>query len=368
MALNILALGDAHFTVSNIKEMNVYLEKLTKFLDENIDKIDVIVNLGDTLDQHERIHITPLNQAIAYMKLLTSYNKPTYMIVGNHDAQSNSIYLSSDHWLNCLKGWDNLKIIETVVIDTIKDYKITFCPYVYDGKFLEALDTRKGEWEDSSAIFSHVTIRGASMGNMIAKDADTWDPTNPMLISGHIHLKQKLADNMYYTGSILQVSCDEKPDKSIAVLKIDKQEVTIHEIDLKLPKKIILYEEIKNIDDIIINEDPLIKYSLYLSGSYEEFNSFRKTSRYKELINNPSLGKRIRFKSTTEQKNNRIVEINTLKNTKQKHFIDILGDLVRKENDKLLESFMGHLLDDQLEDLSVSCSTTTTVQYPTETD
>ena len=91
MALRVLAIGDAHFKVNNIKEVDDFLIKLEKFLEEHQDEIDICVNLGDTLHDHSRLHVVPLNKAIQYTQLLAKY-KPTYVIIGNHCAMNNSIF------------------------------------------------------------------------------------------------------------------------------------------------------------------------------------------------------------------------------------------------------------------------------------
>jgi DNA repair exonuclease SbcCD nuclease subunit len=354
MVLNILCLGDAHFQTSNTIEMSIYLTKIETYIQTNINSIDIIINMGDNLHDHSRLHVTPLNMAVKYIKMLASY-KPTYVVVGNHDAYSNSIFLTTEHWCNCLKGLKNIEIVDDVLLQTIKNQKITLCPYVTDGRFVEALNTKQGEWEDSRCIFSHVTIKGAQMGSMVAKDADEWDENNPMLISGHIHGSHWLGSNMYYTGSIIQVAIDESPKKHIVLVKIDDTNVKIEEIDLGLPKKKIIHIDIEDVDDYKVPDEQDTKYILYVSGTCEDFRAFIKSNIYKTFIKLPQIyrgSKGIKFKPKkllTKTANERLKNLNECK---LKHFNDILLETIKQDEDSMLFSFYRHLVLEEDEDLS----------------
>jgi hypothetical protein len=56
----------------------------------------------------------------------------------------------------------------------------------------------------------------------------------------------------------------------------------IKEIDLNMPKKKIIYVDSEKADDIIIPETE-DKIKLSISGEYEDFKTFKKTKKYKEL-------------------------------------------------------------------------------------
>ena len=293
--LKILSLGDAHFESKNIREINIFLDKLKNYIENNLHDIDYFCILGDTLHEHERLHVSPLNKAIEYIKLLASYKK-TYVLVGNHDMNNQSAFLTAEHWLNCLKPYENVIIVDDILVENLKGHRIIFAPYVPQGRVLEALTLKDPEWTTSKCIFAHWDIRGANMGSIIAKDADEWKPDYPMLISGHIHLSQWLGENMYYTGSIMQVAVDESSKKHISSVIINYNKLpSIHEIDLKLPKKEIIHIDVDDVDDFQLPDEQETKYTLYISGSYEEFKSFRKSNYYRELLKQPQLIK-IRFK------------------------------------------------------------------------
>lgn len=298
MPLNILAIGDAHFKTSNIKEVDDFLIKLESFLEEHKGNIDICVNLGDTLHEHSRLHIAPLNKAIKYTELLSRY-APTYVIIGNHCSINNSIFLSTDHWANCLKGWKNVTVVDKVIVDVIKGVKLGFCPYVPDGRFIEALNTVKDEWKDCSVIFSHITITGADMGTAIATSGTKWNSEFPLLVCGHIHKSQWIGENMYYTGSAMQVDINESPDKHICIVNINDN-INIEEHDIGIIRKKIIELSIENIDEFNLQQGGInnnIQYTLYITGTYEQIRAFRKSDKYKRLNRNV----RISFRPSNTQ-------------------------------------------------------------------
>ena len=135
---SILCIGDPHFKVSNIDEVNIFIERITK-LTEDI-KPDAIIMMGDLLDTHEKIHSIPLNKAYEFIDKLRKISI-TYCIVGNHDYYNNSQFLTENHWLNGMKEWKNVVIVDKVILQEINGYKYILCPYVYPGRFKEAMET-----------------------------------------------------------------------------------------------------------------------------------------------------------------------------------------------------------------------------------
>lgn len=380
--MKFLVLGDLHIKTSNISEVSIYFAKLEKYLQEN--PVDICISAGDCLDSHEKINAICLNKAVEYVKLTTKYAE-TIMLQGNHDAYFNSYFLTDNHWMNCLKHHPRLTVVDTVIIkeypileekimsDVIKNVKnnaiksleskdktdktekkisnkksikIVYCPYVADGKFISALNTRKGEWEDADVIFSHVTIRGVSMNGIIAKDADAWPEKYPLLVSGHIHKKHWLAKNMYYTGSIMQVSTDEDPDKAIALVEVlnkkgqNENKITLTEIDLQVPKKVNIEMDINDLtDDYKVPSEPETKYTFYLTGTAEQYKTFKKSTLYKELRLLPQILKIYSKRKTEDIKTrNEVLSREALTQTHQT-FTQLLSQKINASEDKLLFSF-----------------------------
>ena len=97
--LRIIAIGDPHFKVKNIVQVDKFIEKLLALIKEK--KPDFIVVLGDLLHYHERIHALSLNKAYEFIDKLRQ-EAFTYILVGNHDMINNQQFLnqkSLDEWV-----------------------------------------------------------------------------------------------------------------------------------------------------------------------------------------------------------------------------------------------------------------------------
>jgi len=111
MTSKAIVIGDQHFKINNIPEVEEYISKI-EILVKNKEP-DFIVLLGDMLDQHEKIHSVPLNKAFEFINRMRKITK-TFVLVGNHDMYSNQTFLTPDHWLNALKEWENVTVVDTV--------------------------------------------------------------------------------------------------------------------------------------------------------------------------------------------------------------------------------------------------------------
>ena len=298
----LIVIGDPHFKTSNVPDTDEFIEKIYNLAQDT--QPDRIIILGDLLHEHERLHTIPLNKAYEFVKKMAMISK-TYILVGNHDMINNQQFLNSNHWMNAMKKWDNVTIIDTpTIIHINQDNFYTMCPYVPNGRFQEALDTVDSvDWHHSTLIFAHQEFYGCKMGAIISSDGDQWDKSFPMIISGHIHSNQKLLDgHIYYPGSAMQHAFGD-PKCIISIITVDETNYTNQEIDLKLRKKRIIYHDLDDIDNLDIetlgNQHDDIK--LTLSGNYNDFKIFKSSDLYKEIIN---LGIHVVHKNKKQQTTN----------------------------------------------------------------
>ena len=110
----IAAIGDTHFRVDNISIVDTLIGELLKNLKEK--NPDLIVLLGDILHDHERLHTIALNRAYHLIKELRKI-APVYVIVGNHDMINHEQFLTDQHWMNAMKLWENVTIVDQVIHD-----------------------------------------------------------------------------------------------------------------------------------------------------------------------------------------------------------------------------------------------------------
>ena len=332
--LKIIAIGDVHFKCSNIPEVDLFIYKITELVKEK--KPDIIVIMGDVLDTHERIHTIPLNKAYEFIDNMRIHTK-VYILVGNHDMCSNQEFLTENHWMNGLKKWNNVTIVDTVLDVEVEGLKFIFCPYVSNGRFEEALNTNDfyiNNKNDINIIFAHQEFRGCKMGAIDSIDGDIWNILSPHVVSGHIHSKQSPQSNIYYTGSAMQHAFGESENNTIplftytGVNTLPNGKYILEELDLQLPKKYIIYMDVEDLNNYVYVKSEN-KIRITLSGLFEQFKAIKKTQKYKDLIT--VCGVKINFNQRKIINTDIDIEI-----TKLNSFNEILSDLIKKQNDLYL--------------------------------
>lgn len=256
---------------------------------------------------------------------------------------NNQQFLSENHWLNGLKEWDNVKIVDKVHMDTIKDTKFVFAPYVYPSRFQEALDTLSDNWRDAQCIFAHQEFKGCKMGAIISEEGDVWPENYPNVISGHIHSNQKPQGNVYYPGAAMQHAFGESDRNIIPCITFSDGVHRVEEVDLGLPRKKIVYMDMDSVDEYKHNEEKKEdKIKLTISGSLEEFKAFKKTKKYKKLVDD---GVKVIFKPKKIRKEKKKEEVEgeekkeetVYEEREEVNFKDILLNIVRSQNNSLLQ-------------------------------
>lgn len=246
---------------------------------------------------------------------------------------NNQQFLSTEHWMNPMKEWGGVQIVDTVYHRDIKGYHLVFCPYVYPGRFQEALNTDQRDWKDADCIFAHQEFYGCKMGAIVSVEGDQWDAKFPKVISGHIHSKQNIGENVYYCGSSMQHAFGESEKNVIPILRFKGEGYELEEIDLALPRKRIVYTDVQNIESIkipeVLSDGTGDKVKITISGVYDEFKAFKKTKKYRELV---KTGTKVVFKpkKVTNEEKEQDPEVN------ETDFTKILNVLVMNERNSFL--------------------------------
>ena len=245
--LKFLVIGDPHFKVSNINDTDLMVSSIIKIIENN--NYDVVVVLGDILDRHETIHVSPLTRSIDFLGKLIKL-VPTFVLIGNHDLKNNKQFMSTEHPFTALKFFCqsitypsniNSMIVDTTQLITIKNQTFVFVPYVPPGRFQEALDLCPG-WDNASCIFAHQEFYNCQMGVVLSTTGDKWDLNNPFVVSGHIHDYHELQNNIIYIGTPIQHTFCDKINKAISsFIFTDKNIREQSRINLNLPKKHIIH-------------------------------------------------------------------------------------------------------------------------------
>lgn len=315
-----VCIGDPHIQPDNIVEIDLFIERLIILCNEV--NPDFICVLGDVLHTHEKVHVLALNKAYEFINRLRKICD-TYVLVGNHDMCHNALFLTESHWMNGMKEWDGITIVDKVIQATYNDELYTFAPYVAPSRFEEALNTVEG-WKKSRFIFAHQEFYGCKMGAVVSDIGDKWSADLPPVISGHIHSHQVIG-NVYYTGSALQHAFGESEKNMILV----SRDGVFDEVDLKLPRKKTVYKDIEDINDYKPPENTEDKIRVSISGNFEEIKAFKKTKKYKELLEKNI---KVAFKHRVDTS----VDVKTSNETQVKSFGEILHELVLNKNDDTL--------------------------------
>lgn len=330
MPLKIIGVGDPHFRTDNIPEVNLFIDKIEELAKK--EQPDLIVILGDVLHTHERLHTIPLNKAYEFVERMRNIAK-TFVLVGNHDLYNNQQFLSPNHWMNGMKEWHNVEIVDTVIHKTVKNIRLVFCPYVPPGRFEQALNSDKeNDWKKADCIFAHQEFYGCKMGAIVSVEGDKWPEEFPKVVSGHIHSRQIIGKNIYYCGSSMQHAFGESDKNIIPILTWTEsgKPYNVDEIDLDLPRKKIIYTDVQSMDDYqpAETED---KIKISISGVYDEFKAFKKTKKYRELVKK---GTKIVFKpKKIKTEEDTPAEMSAVEET---DFNRILSVLISKEKSPFL--------------------------------
>lgn len=292
--VRVFVIGDTHFRNKFIETGELLTEKCIAFVEKY--KPDFIVLLGDILHSHADTKQSEFDLAQTFIISLSQYAK-TFVLIGNHDYINNSQFLSDKHFFNTFKKIENVVIVDKCIHYFHNGMDFVFCPFTLSSRFMEALFTcrdmdtgKEYSYRYARCIFSHIDIFGASYSNgTVVNDecVTKWSKKQPFLISGHIHKNQRLS-NVYYPGSSTQVSCDEDPNKIVALITFSEGKRKIKELSLNIPGVYIVktgIDEIDNAREQIDKYCHIHKVKIRVSATAVEYEAFIKSDKYSEFIN-----------------------------------------------------------------------------------
>jgi DNA repair exonuclease SbcCD nuclease subunit len=273
--MKFLVVGDIHVKTGNIPEILLLRDAIVCQTASN-SGLNGIVLLGDILDYHEKVLTPCLNTAYNLISTLANL-LPVYVIVGNHDYISNSQFLTNAHWMNAMKKWSNVTIIDSVVVIN----GATFCPYVPPGRLKEALATCN-EHSQTNVLFCHQEFRGCDMGAVRSEVGDGYDGLS-LVVSGHIHDNQWLSHTVYYVGAPLQHCFGDKEKRVLAV--VDTVDKSVTEIPLNIGKKITLSVSCDDFSQLSLKEyEKDANIRVIISGTLSECKALKKSAQYKKMM------------------------------------------------------------------------------------
>lgn len=230
--INALIIGDLHIGSANFELTKLALEKTVEYAQKLKEEYKFIVLMGDIMHKHNNLTIICQEIAYDFLTKLSEIGKKIFLIIGNHDRVNNRDICTNKH---PFIGWkiNNLIIVNTPQTVTTGGTNLLFMPYLPPGTFIDIINkyihsaTKKGlikninKLEDYSLIFAHQEFKGCTYGPVESMNGDMWEENYPMIISGHIHNKGFLKDNIFYTGSLYPTTISESYDKGVILGTFD---------------------------------------------------------------------------------------------------------------------------------------------------
>jgi DNA repair exonuclease SbcCD nuclease subunit len=319
--MKVLAVGDPHAKNDNQEDIIQLTSEIVRVHTEH--NTDAITILGDLSHFNDKISIYAEKSIRHLFYRLNNLGVPIIYIIGNHDLPNNSEYLSDRHFFNLYKGLANVIIVDTKP-HVLGDY--IFCPYVYPGRFKEALSLVPG-WEKYKTIFAHQEFKGVSFnGGHTSTIGDSWEESLPLVVSGHIHERQMLQNNVHYTGSSTQTNFGESNDKYLSIV----EGTAVTSVKINVPLKYTIQFDIKDVKSVIDTREinPLHKVRFSITTSSSDMAIFKKSDNYRTLCD---IGKVV-FKITDTL-------IKVSQKDKPKGFNEILREKLLKESMSVREIF-----------------------------
>jgi hypothetical protein len=188
-----------------------------------------------------------------------------------------------------IEDCENIKVNE-MLTDNNDIHKFVFVPYVPNGRFIEALDTKKeyiGNYSDVTSVFAHQEFYGAKYNGLVSHNGDKIEGIFPTVISGHIH-EYNTFKNVTYVGSSRQIYKKDDPNKTISIFSF-KYKNCIEEtrIDLNLRRKIIMESNVINVMNLVFPDNAVIY--LMISGNSSEIKALKKNQIFRNLEKNKNL-------------------------------------------------------------------------------
>ena len=215
--MNIVIITDQHFGARKGAEyINNYFQKFYDdiffpYLKEN--KIDTIIDMGDTFDNRRNIDLASLQWSKRiYFDKLQAMGIKVHIIVGNHTA-----YYKDTNSVNTvdllLKEYNNIEVYAKPTEVTVDGLDILFLPWINEENRQDTLEAIKRS--DSKVVMGHLELNGfvATRGHMMEHGMDTrvFDKFD-RVYSGHYHTRSNNG-KIYYLGNPYEMFWNDVNDK-----------------------------------------------------------------------------------------------------------------------------------------------------------
>ena len=215
--MNIVIITDQHFGArKGAAYIHNYFKKFYDevffpYLEEN--KIDTVVDMGDTFDNRRNIDLASLEWSKkVYYDRLQEMGVKVHTIVGNHTA-----YYKDTNEINTvdllLKEYDNVVIYSEPTEINIDGLDILMLPWINEENRLQTMEMIKSS--KSKVVMGHLELNGfvATRGHTMEHGMDTkvFDKFD-RVYSGHYHTRSNNG-KIYYLGNPYEMFWNDVNDK-----------------------------------------------------------------------------------------------------------------------------------------------------------
>ena len=339
----------------------VLMDIINKISDNDI---KYLLISGDVFDKYN-----PSNEAMSlfeeFISYLSSMNVTTLIISGNHDSKARLNYLCE-----FLKKY---KIHIYTTLDSIKfdEDKLSFfmIPYMHEYEMrllnkdsdLSELELYEKEiFDNAQNDYKHICLchnfiiggqsssseRTLSVGGLDQLPASLFSKFNYTAL-GHLHIKQKMGHNIYYSGSIMKYSVSEFSNTNV-LLSYDSETNEVEELELSQAKNCRVIQGC--INDILENAKEDKNKSDYVAIILEDegivYDAFKTLSAYYPYIVSLSHNNVIKNENTTSTIEKLDTDINPL-NLSNEFYNYIIGEDINEEENKYIENLFNSIKEEE---------------------
>lgn len=307
--MRVLFIGDPHLKINRFDLAMTFIAWLNKLIKEQ--KPDLVVNLGDTFDTHAVLRSEVTVEFMKHVYGVIDQGIPYVYLLGNHD-----MYKPNDskyHAMLPFKG----KIKDLYVVDKTEDlFGMTFVPYQHDGATFPRVTL--------PIVIAHQTFIGGDYGPIRATEGV--DPrslsTCEIVISGHIHKRQRLMDHeigpeIIYVGSpFSQSASDVDQSKGISIFDMDTYAETFIPTILPTWRRLHVVVSQCNTTEVVHQlvlqdmKDSKDHWVLELEGPKAEIVGYLGSTEYLEAIKGVDV--KVKTKFTDNEKKKLSIEAKTM--------------------------------------------------------
>lgn len=203
--MRILYTGDWQLSFHNLDKAKQMVGEILSICAEH--KVDMIVNLGDVKEVYNPIDVRVVNFAVKTFSMFKQRNTHTVVVLGNHDRVG--MYTDSQNWLPVLERAGALVYDKPERVSLDGKTHLHILPFMTDKEALKkaAKQLAKDANPKTDILVFHEELKGVRFNlsqksdNGTVRGADLFPDKYMFCIGGHIHLQQRMGQNIWYAGS-----------------------------------------------------------------------------------------------------------------------------------------------------------------------